>query len=41
MLSAFLKAHAGLRENFHGLWAYAVKDGKPAPVMELPMAQIP
>jgi hypothetical protein len=41
VLSAFLKAHAGLRENFHGLWAYAVKDGKPAPVMELPMAQIP
>jgi hypothetical protein len=41
VLSAFLKTHAGLRENFHGLWAYAVKDGKPAPVMELPMAQIP
>jgi hypothetical protein len=41
VLSAFLKAHAGLRENFHGLWAYALKDGKPTPVMELPMAQIP
>jgi hypothetical protein len=41
VLSALLKAHPGLRQVFHGLWAYAVKDGKPAPVMELPMAQIP
>jgi hypothetical protein len=41
VLSAFLKAHPELRENFHGLWAYAVKDGKRTPVMELPMAQIP
>lgn len=41
VLSAFLKAHHGLRENFHGLWAYAMKDGKPTPVMELPMGQIP
>ena len=41
VLSAVLKAHPALRANFHGLWAYAVRDGKPTPVMELPMAQIP
>ena len=41
VMSAFLKAQPALRENFHGLWAYAVKDGKTTPVMELPMAQIP
>ena len=41
VLSAFLKAQPGLRDNFHGMWAYAVKDGKRTPVLELPMAQIP
>jgi len=41
VLSAVLKAQPGLRENFHGLWAYAVTNGKSNPVMELPMAQIP
>jgi hypothetical protein len=41
VLSAFLKAQPGLRANFHGLWAYAEKDGKRTPVMELPMKQIP
>jgi hypothetical protein len=41
VLSAVLKAQPTLRENFHGLWAYAVKDGKRTPVLELPMAQIP
>ena len=41
VMSALLKAQPGLRENFHGLWAYAVKDGKQTPVMELPMGQIP
>jgi hypothetical protein len=41
VLSALLKAQPGLRQNFHGLWAYAVKDGKTTPVIELPMAQIP
>jgi len=41
VLSALVKAQPGLRENFHGLWAYAVKDGKRTPVIELPMAQIP
>ncbi len=41
VLSAFLKAKPGLRRNFHGLWACAMKDGKQTPVLELPMAQIP
>ncbi len=41
VLSALLKAHPDLRTNFHGLWAYASKDGKVSPVIELPMAQIP
>jgi hypothetical protein len=41
VLSALLKAQPALRENFHGLWAIAEKDGKKTPVMELPMAQIP
>jgi hypothetical protein len=41
VMSAFLKAQPGLRANFHGLWAYAEKDGKRTPVMELPMKQIP
>ena len=41
VLGALLKAQPGLRENFHGLWAYAMKDGKRTPVIELPMAQIP
>lgn len=41
VLTAFLKAQPGLRANFHGLWAYAVKNGQRAPVMELPMAKIP
>ena len=41
VLSALLKAQPGLRGNFHGLWAYASKDGKQTPVIELPMAQVP
>lgn len=41
VMSALLKAQPGLRANFHGLWAYAVTDGKRNPVMELPMNQIP
>lgn len=41
VLSALLKAQPGLRQNFHGLWAYASRDGKVSPVMELPMGQIP
>jgi len=41
VLSAFLKAQPGIRANFHGVWAVAVKNGQRTPVMELPMAQIP
>ncbi|HEU5352197.1 MAG TPA: hypothetical protein VFU55_11425 [Terracidiphilus sp.] len=41
VLSALLKAHPDLRANFHGLWAYAVRNGTPTPVMELAMKQIP
>jgi hypothetical protein len=41
VLTAVLKAQPGLRASFHGLWAYAVKDGKQTPVLELLMAQIP
>jgi len=41
VLSAVLKAHPELKQNFHGLWAYASRDGKVTPVIELPMAQIP
>jgi hypothetical protein len=41
VLSALVKAQPGLKQIFHGLWAYAMKDGKPTPVIELPMAQIP
>ncbi len=41
VLSALLKSHPGIRSNFHGLWAYAEKDGKVTPIIELPMAQIP
>ena len=41
VFSAFLKAQPGIRQNFHGLWAYASRDGKQTPVIELPMAQIP
>ncbi len=40
-LSALLKVHPGLRANFHGLWAYAVRDGKRTAVLELPMEKIP
>lgn len=41
VLGALLKVQPGLRENFHGMWAYASINGKVTPVMELPMAQIP
>ncbi len=40
VMSALLKTHPALRESFHGLWAYASKNGKVSPVIELPMAQI-
>jgi hypothetical protein len=41
VLSALLKAHPGLKQNFHGLWAYAMSDGRRTFAIELPMAQIP
>jgi hypothetical protein len=41
VMSAFLKAQPGIRANFHGLWAYAIKNGQRTPVMELPMDKIP
>jgi hypothetical protein len=40
-MSALLKAQPALRTSFHGLWAYALHDGKRTPVMELPMEKIP
>jgi hypothetical protein len=40
VMSAFLKAQPVLRQSFHGLWAYALINGKATPVMELPMNQI-
>jgi hypothetical protein len=41
VFSALLKAQPGLRANFHGLWAYASKDGKQTPVIEMAMKDIP
>jgi hypothetical protein len=41
VLSAVLKAQPALRASFYGLWAYAMKDGKQTPVIELPMTKIP
>ena len=41
VFTAFLKAQPGIRSNFHGLWAYAVINGKRTPIFELPMTQIP
>jgi hypothetical protein len=41
VLGAFLKAQPSLRQNFHGLWAYAARGNGATPVMELPMGQIP
>lgn len=41
VMSALLKQHPDLRENFHGLWAYAEKDGKRSYAIELAMHDIP
>jgi hypothetical protein len=41
VMSALLKLHPELRENFHGLWAYAEKDGKHSYAIELAMHDIP
>jgi hypothetical protein len=41
VMSGLLKLHPELRENFHGLWAYAEKDGKRSYAIELAMHDIP
>ncbi|MGB6690988.1 MAG: hypothetical protein WBE76_24410 [Terracidiphilus sp.] len=41
VLSALLKAHPDLKQSFHGMWAYAMNEGKRTFAIELPMAQIP
>ena len=41
VMSALLRIHPGLRKNFHGLWAYAQKNGTQTFAIELPMDQIP
>jgi len=41
VMSALLKLHPELRANFHGLWAYADKDGKRNYAIELAMRDIP
>jgi hypothetical protein len=41
VMSALLKLHPELRDNFHGLWAYAEKDGRQNYAVELAMHDIP
>jgi hypothetical protein len=41
VMSGLLKAHPELRENFHGMWAYAEKDGRRSYAIELAMHDIP
>jgi len=41
VMSGLLKLHPDLRENFHGLWAYAQKDGKQTYAIEVAMHDIP
>src|SRR5271165_396397 len=41
VMSALLRLHPGLLETFHGLWAYAEKDGKQTFAIELAMKDIP
>lgn len=41
VMSALLKLHPELRANFHGLWAYAEKDGRRNYAIELAMHDIP
>lgn len=41
VMTALLRIHPGLRKNFHGLWAYAQKNGSQTFAIELPMTQIP
>ena len=41
VMSALLKLHPELRNSFHGLWAYAEKDGKQSYAIEQAMHDIP
>lgn len=41
VMGAFLKLHPALREHFHGLWAYAERDGRQNYAIELAMHDIP
>jgi hypothetical protein len=41
VMSSLLKAHPELRENFHGLWAYAEKDGRQSFAVEQAMHDMP
>jgi hypothetical protein len=41
VMSSLLKLHPDLRDNFHGLWAYADKDGRQSYAIELAMHDIP
>jgi hypothetical protein len=41
VMSAFLKTHPEIRQHFHGLWAYAEKDGRQNFAIELAMSDIP
>ncbi len=41
VMAAFLRTHPELRDNFHGLWAYAEHDGRRTFAIELAMADIP
>jgi hypothetical protein len=41
VMSGLLHDHPELRESFHGLWAYAEKDGKQSYAIELAMHDIP
>jgi hypothetical protein len=41
VMSGLVKLHPELRENFHGLWAYAEKDGRRSYAIEQAMPQIP
>jgi hypothetical protein len=41
VMSGLLRLHPELRPAFHGLWAYAEKDGKRSYAIELAMHDIP
>uniref|UniRef100_E6PZY5 Uncharacterized protein n=1 Tax=mine drainage metagenome TaxID=410659 RepID=E6PZY5_9ZZZZ len=41
VMSALLRVHPELRQSFHGLWAYAEKDGRQTFAIEQPMKSIP